>query len=173
MTVKYDPDTNTLKVTDDDGLDNFDFSIPQDTFSINNGTSSSIFDNGMLTTGIPNITITPNTGMYQSPTWGNISNPITVNSPTWSYPFVNDTITIGNVRPSLHVEGDADFKGDIKFDGKSLKDVLDNLERRLAILHPNPKLEEKWEELKALGDRYRELEKEILEKEKMWAILKK
>jgi hypothetical protein len=46
-------------------------------------------------------------------------------------------------------------------------------EKRLAILHPNEKLEEKWEELKALGERYRELEKDILEKEKIWEIIKK
>ena len=37
----------------------------------------------------------------------------------------------------------------------------------------NEKLEEKWEELKALGDKYRELEKDILEKEQIWNTLKK
>ncbi len=46
-------------------------------------------------------------------------------------------------------------------------------EARLAILHPNEKLEEKWEELKKLGDAYRALEKDILEKEQIWNTLKK
>ena len=46
-------------------------------------------------------------------------------------------------------------------------------EERLAILHPNEKLEDKWEELKKLGDMYRALEKDIQEKEKIWETLKK
>jgi hypothetical protein len=51
--------------------------------------------------------------------------------------------------------------------------MFDKIEERLAILHPNEKLEEKWEELKELSKRYKELEKEIIEKEKMWDILKR
>jgi hypothetical protein len=51
--------------------------------------------------------------------------------------------------------------------------MLEKIDERLAILHPNPKLEDKWDELKELGKRYRELEQELIEKEKVWAILKK
>jgi hypothetical protein len=40
-------------------------------------------------------------------------------------------------------------------------------------MRPNADLEQRWDDLKALGDRYRELEKEILEKEKIWDLLKK
>ena len=54
-----------------------------------------------------------------------------------------------------------------------MSEVLDNIESRLGILHPNPELEEKWEELKALSVRYKELEKDIIEKENLWSILKK
>lgn len=50
---------------------------------------------------------------------------------------------------------------------------LTEIEHRLAILKPNDKLEEKWENLKKLGDAYRALEKEILEKETTWNILSK
>ncbi len=87
----------------------------------------------------------------------------------------NDAFTIsqnlnGN---TLHIKGDANFEGDIKIKGKSLSERLDGIEQRLAILHPNKKLEQKWERLKALGDMYRELEQEILEKEHIWASLKK
>jgi len=78
-----------------------------------------------------------------------------------------------NVNPGLKVNGNAEFEGDVKIKGKSITEMFEKIEERLAILHPNEKLESKWEELKALGDRYRELEKEILEKEKMWDILKK
>lgn len=74
---------------------------------------------------------------------------------------------------ALQVKGDAEFEGDIKIKGKSLVDSLEKIEEKLAILRPNKKLEEKWEELRDLRKRYMELEAEIIEKEKMWDILKK
>jgi hypothetical protein len=74
---------------------------------------------------------------------------------------------------SLSVKGDADFEGEVTLKGKSLTDMFEKIEERLAILHPNPELEEKWDELKDLAKRYKELEAEIIEKEKMWSILKK
>ena len=74
---------------------------------------------------------------------------------------------------SLSVKGDADFEGEVTIKGKSLFDMFEKIEERLAILHTNPKLEDKWDELKELGKRYKELEQEIIEKEKMWAILQK
>jgi hypothetical protein len=80
------------------------------------------------------------------------------------------TITSNN---PLHVKGDAEIEGDLKIKGKSLADAIDNIEKRLAILHPNKDLEERWEQLKALGEQYKELEKDILEKEKIWNTLKK
>ena len=73
----------------------------------------------------------------------------------------------------MQVRGDAEFEGDVKIKGKSIAETLDKIEQRLAILHPNEKLEERWEELKKLGDAYRELEKDIIEKEKIWDTLKK
>ena len=78
-----------------------------------------------------------------------------------------------NHKQSLSVRGDAEFDGDIKLKGKSLSETLDKIEQRLAILHPNEKLEDKWLELKKLGDAYRALEKDIIEKEKIWETLKK
>jgi hypothetical protein len=51
--------------------------------------------------------------------------------------------------------------------------MFEKIEERLAILHPNEALEEKWEDLRNLRKAYIELEAEIIEKEKMWAILKK
>lgn len=114
---------------------------------------------------------------------------------TWPYPYVSTntgtyTLTTGtgtgNISPgltfsdtwrlpeqALHVRGDAEFDGDVKLKGKSLSETLNKIEERLAILKPNEKLEEKWEELRELRNRYVELEKEIIEKEKMWDTLKK
>lgn len=79
-----------------------------------------------------------------------------------------------NMAPKgFHVISDAEFDGDVKIKGKSLTDTLDKIEQRLAILRPNTELEERWEKLKELGDAYRELEKDIIEKEKIWDTLKK
>ena len=74
---------------------------------------------------------------------------------------------------TLKVNGNADFDGEVTIKGKNLTDMLEKIEERLAILHPNKELEDKWDELKELGKRYKELEAEIIEKEKIWAILKK
>lgn len=74
-------------------------------------------------------------------------------------------ITQGNL--SIHNDGD------IKLGDRSLKEFMDKVEERMNILRPNPELEEQWDELKQLGERYRELEKELLEKNKMWETLKK
>ena len=99
----------------------------------------------------------------------------TSNSLYWGLNGTSNIIsTDPNIKGStLQVKGDADFDGDIKIKGKSLTDTLDKIEERLAILHPNSELEDRWDELKELGKRYKELEQEIIEKEKVWAILKK
>jgi len=74
---------------------------------------------------------------------------------------------------SLSVKGNADFEGEVTIKGKSLTVTLDKIEERLAILHPNPELEDRWDELKELSKRYKELEQELIEKERVWAILQK
>jgi hypothetical protein len=92
----------------------------------------------------------------------------TVISPTWK-----DDYSASYNDAKLQVRGDAEFEGDVKIKGKSIAETLDKIEQRLAILHPNEKLESRWEELKKLGDAYRALEKDILEKEQIWETLKK
>jgi hypothetical protein len=115
-------------------------------------------------TSIPNIvTITsPNT----LPNYGYYTGPSTT-TPTWT---INPSTTTNN---QLTVKGDAEFEGDITIKGKSLNDVLEQIEERLAILRPNEELEKRWEELRTLRNAYKELEAEIIEKEKAWDILKR
>ena len=121
--------------------------------SVNAGTPSTVTipnntTNGSLYWGL--------NGTSANPGWGNI---------TLAEPALNGA--------TLKVNGNADFEGEITIKGKSLSEMLEKIEERLAILHPNEKLEDKWDELKELGKRYKELEAEIIEKEKVWAILKK
>jgi hypothetical protein len=94
----------------------------------------------------------------------------TVN-PTWTtgtsfYPNTNTTVEI-NADGMKIKEG-----GDITIGGKSLSEAIEKIEERLGILHPNPALEERWDQLKELRRQYIEMEKDILEKEKLMKILK-
>lgn len=102
---------------------------------------------------------------------------ITANTSPYNYKYDYTTainpISITNNNNSLHVNGDANFEGDVKIKGKSLVESLEKIEEKLAILRPNEQLEKKWDQLRELRKQYMELEKEIIEKEKMWDILKK
>jgi len=62
--------------------------------------------------------------------------------------------------------------GDITIGGKSLSEAIEKIEERLGILNPNPALEDRWDQLKELRRQYIEMEKDLLEKEKLMKILK-
>jgi hypothetical protein len=74
---------------------------------------------------------------------------------------------------SLSVHGDAEFDGEVTVKGRSLSEFLESVEQRLNILRPNPDLEAEWDQLRALGEQYRELEQQLTEKSRMWDTLKK
>jgi hypothetical protein len=79
---------------------------------------------------------------------------------------VNSSITQGGI---MELQGE---NADLKINGRSLMSAIDALEQRLNILVPNPELEKEWDELRELGERYRELERRCKEKGDMWAKLK-
>lgn len=124
-------------------------------YTITTGAGSSGYGGYNITTGTPNVTLG---GAGQILTTG-------TNGLAWS--------DWGTSNSGLKVNGDAEFDGDVKIKGKSLNETLENIEKRLNILRPNPELEEKWDQLRDLGEKYRELEADIIEKQKMWDILKK
>ena len=132
------------------------------TYSINT-TMNNPYIGDPLTTGTSGqVYTTSSTGNIN---WGNLNG----TSTSWATLSADPNLS-GH---SLKVKGAADFEGDVTIKGKSLTDIFEKIEERLAILHPNPQLEDKWDELKELSKRYKELEAEIIEKEKVWAILKK
>ena len=61
-------------------------------------------------------------------------------------------------QPGLTVSGDSTFDGDITIKGRSLEKLLNTIERRLAILQPNPKKLKKFEALQKAYDHYKVLE---------------
>lgn len=72
-----------------------------------------------------------------------------------SVPWITTTTT---TTPSIQVKGDADFDGDIKVKGKSLNEWMETMEKRLAILVPDPKKLEKFEALQKAYKHYKMLE---------------
>jgi hypothetical protein len=99
---------------------------------------------------------------------------LTIDTSSWNTSTIT-SIPYASHDPSVSIDNSGIImksECDIKVGDRSLKEFMDKVEERLNILHPNPKLEDKWNELAELGKRYRELEIEILEKEKMWNILK-
>jgi hypothetical protein len=62
-------------------------------------------------------------------------------------------------------------EADIEINGVSLMTVLQGIQERLNILQPNRTLEAEWHQLQELGDQYRKLEAELLEKQRMWSRL--
>lgn len=133
-------------------------------------------DDEIILTGPSAIDISGGNMDYSASSWGPISSAmvdtITIDPSSWNQ---NVTITSGAYDPSVKSNNNGiniDADCDIKIGDRSLKQFMDKVEERLNILRPNPKLEDKWDELAELGKRYRELESTILEKEKLWKILK-
>jgi hypothetical protein len=74
-----------------------------------------------------------------------------------------------SMSPKIQLNGEG---ADIEINGESMIGMLKKIEERLNILTPNDKLEEEWEELRALGNKYRELEQHIKDKQATWDKLK-
>ena len=78
-----------------------------------------------------------------------------------------------SIENTLQVKGDSEFDGDITVKGRSLTEFMDSVEQRLNILRPNAALEAEWDQLRELGEQYRELEQQLAEKAQMWALLQR
>lgn len=70
---------------------------------------------------------------------------------TWS------TNTVDNAN-GITVKGDAEFEGDITVNGKSLNKWMETMEKRLAILVPDPKKLAQFEALQKAYNNYKMLE---------------
>ena len=137
-------------------------SVTNDTITWDTGASHSGYG------AVPSIT-TGGTGTYKPGTGytytTNTTSPWIVNGGTGSNPAIQ-----------MNQSGTIEIKGedaDIKINGKSMKSWMEAVEERLNILTPNPELEQDWDDLRRLGERYRALERKCKEKARMWAALKK
>ena len=163
LTDDYEMEDDTISLTDYSYTSPLSTSLSAGGYSYTLPTAAA-----SITTGTVGATLsTTNTGslMWNNPTYTATASPYSVaTSTSWG------NISSGH---NLHVNGGAVFEEDIKVKGVMLSERLDAIEERLGILRPNNDLEGKWEKLKALGEEYRRMEKEILEGESIWETLKK
>jgi len=100
---------------------------------------------------------------------------VNYNPSVWT---TSDSFTIGSaVTPGLgqmsagklSLNGD---NADIEINGESLVSMLKRIEERINLLTVNHELEAEWDELRELGNQYRELEQHIKKKMETWQKLK-
>ena len=101
-----------------------------------------------------------------------VSPTYTVSAATWQNSSISNTTadTLINAGGQIELRGD---KADVVINGVSLKETLEGIQDRLNILRPNTELEAEWDQLQELGEQYRRLEAELLEKQRMWSTLRK
>lgn len=167
MTIKKDPLLSDLQ--------------PLTTLDINSLLEITKLDDSFLSSNMINSSLTNNVGLFTYPygtaiPQGSIN--LTTASSTNPYITQSSDLVFGTntnkPKVNLNQEGiQMDPDCDLKIGDFSVKDSLERIEKQLGILKVNPELEEDWEELKDLGERYRELEKNIKDKLNVWTILKK
>jgi hypothetical protein len=111
------------------------------------------------------------TGQTWDPYYGavppvTITNTLANTGPTWTF---QETKITSPLSGKISLNGD---DADIEINGRSLMQILDGLEQRLGLLKCREDLESDWSELKALGDQYRAMVKDIEQKTQMWNTLK-
>jgi len=82
-------------------------------------------------------------------------------------PWFTSNPTGTSARIQLNGEG-----ADVEVNGWSLVDAVKRIEERLGLFQPNPELEKEWEDLRALGEKYRQLEQYIRDKQATFDRLK-
>jgi len=126
------------------------------TIDLSNVMSSTMSANGLTYQDL--YSIGPSTGGY------------TYATNTTAQPWI---VRSNGANTTMSVTGDADFDGDVRVKGRSLAEFMQQVEQRLNMLQPNPEMEREWDELRELGERYRELEQQCKEKSDVWNRLKR
>ena len=103
-----------------------------------------------------------------TPTGSNTYGHVWTTNGTGTSPYTINPYTM-NQSGKVHITGE---NADLVIGEKSMRDWMERVEERLNILHPNAKLETEWEELRALGEQYRQLEQHIKDKQATWDRLK-
>ena len=126
--------------------------------------SNSITKHGN-TVGMP---LGPITSIGSSTSGSYISNGTYGAAANWTTAPTTAPLTV-NASGKIDLQGES---ADITINGTSLLATLAALQERLNWMQPATELEAEWDQLRELGDRYRELEQQCREKSQMWAKLR-
>ena len=91
---------------------------------------------------------------------------------TWT----NPTVTMSDNAAKLDQSGTLELKGknaDLKINGVSLSETLEGIQEMLGIMRMDPALEQEFDELKRVGQQYRDLRGKFQEQKAVWDTLKK
>lgn len=91
---------------------------------------------------------------------------------TWT----NPTVTMSDTAAKLDQSGTLELKGknaDLKINGVSLSETLEGIQEMLGIMRMDPALEQEFDELKRVGQQYRDLRGKFQEQKAVWDTLKK
>jgi hypothetical protein len=91
-------------------------------------------------------------------------------SPTQDIGYNNIFSMSHDIDGKMRISGD---DADIEINGISLRQTLEDIQQRMAILQPNPELEKEFKELREIRQQYIKLERNLLEKKEMWETLNK
>jgi superfamily II RNA helicase len=96
---------------------------------------------------------------------------------SWNVPYPWGTLTAPNntqtwLTDNTMISPSSSIQANI-YPFSEMLEKLKRLEERMGMIERNLLLETRYKELKELGERYKELEKDLLEKEKIVEILKR
>ena len=131
-------------------------------------------DTGKIDQTEENVTVDTSQSDFDALLYGSMSSTISINSIN-STPYIYTTNNTSNsflysggngqttwttqpTNPILKVTGDAEFDQDVKIKGVSIMKTLEGINRRLAILVPDPEKLEHFEALRKAYDHYKTLE---------------
>ena len=129
------------------------------------GNSNTITSHGNASVGV---SLGPITSIGSSTSGSYISNGAYGAAANWTTAPTTAPLTV-NASGKIDLQGES---ADITINGTSLKATLAALQERLNWMQPNTDLEAEWDQLRELGDRYRELEQQCQEKSQMWTKLR-
>ena len=99
-----------------------------------------------------------------------IAPPVVAISPSQDIGYNNIYSMSHDIDGKMRITGD---DADIEINGVSLKQTLEDIQQRMAILQPNPVLEKEFKELREIRQKYMQLERNLLDKKEMWETLNK
>ena len=100
-----------------------------------------------------------------------VNYPTGVVSNVWARPSATTESWLQHNSTGAKIQLDGE-EADITIRGWSLVDAIKRIEERLCLYQPNPELEQEWEDLRVLAEKYRKLEQHIRDKQATFERLK-